>query len=227
MPSASTMARGGSVRQGGKEELRASLLKTYLLRVRAEKGDRAVKQLLGGVGIPASLVDNETGWVSASAAKRALRAIKDLLGENSLTHRGEWVTHPEALGTLVRMLRVAHEPIDAYRYLGDHAREVTRIGTWEIADTEITAAARTIAAVKMTYRLRTDTDEEPIDLADEELLCAARRGELAGMPRVWGLEDAIITHETCLAKGADSCVYDVKWQDSRPRSGAPVGAISS
>jgi serine/threonine protein kinase len=224
--SASSMARGGSVRQGGKEELRASLLKTYLLRVRAEKGERAVKQLLGGVGIPASLVDNETGWVSASAAKRALRAIKDLLGENSLTHRGEWVTHPEALGTLVRMLRVAHEPIDAYRYLGDHAREVTRIGTWELADIEGAGAASS-AGVNMTYRLRTDTDEEPIDLADEELLCAARRGELAGMPRVWGLDDADITHETCLAKGADSCVYLVKWQDSRPRSGAPVGAITA
>ena len=101
-----------------------------------KKGERAVKQLLGGVGIPASLVDNETGWVSAGAAKRALRAIKDLLGEGSLTHRGEWVTHPEALGTLVRMLRIAHEPIDAYRYLADHAREVTRIGTWELEEIE-------------------------------------------------------------------------------------------
>ena len=30
----------GAVRQGGKEELRASVLKTYLLRIRAEKGER-------------------------------------------------------------------------------------------------------------------------------------------------------------------------------------------
>ena len=220
------MARGGSVRQGGKEELRASLLKTYLLRVRAEKGDRAVKQLLGGVGIPAALVDNETGWVSASAAKRALRAIKDLLGESSLTHRGEWVTHPEALGTLVRMLRIAHEPIDAYRYLADHAREVTRIGTWELEEIESGGSVKIIEGVHMKYRLRTDTDDE-VDLADEDLLCAARIGELAGAPRIWGLPEAEITHDTCLAKGGDACVYTVKWQEAHPRNGAPIGAVAS
>ncbi|MEO8797431.1 MAG: serine/threonine-protein kinase, partial [Polyangiaceae bacterium] len=228
MPSASSsIARGGSVRQGGKEELRASLLKTYLLRVRAEKGEKVAKQLLGGVGIPATLIDNETGWVSAGAAKRALRAVKDMLGEESLTHRGDWVTHPEALGTLVRMLRVAHEPIDAYRYLADHAREVTRIGTWELE--ELAAGARkskAIEGVNMTYKLRTDTDDD-VDLADEDLLCAARRGELAGFPLIWGIEEAQITHDKCLAKGGDACVYEVRWHESRPRNGAPIGAIVS
>ena len=43
MATPSQMPRG---RQGGKEEIRASVLKTYLLRVRAEKGDRAVATLL-------------------------------------------------------------------------------------------------------------------------------------------------------------------------------------
>src|SRR5579859_4046498 len=94
---------GGSVRQGGKEELRASVLKTYLLRLRAEKGDEAVHTLLGNVGIDPALVDNETGWVSTAATRRALRALAEELGAPALRHRGEWVTHPEALGTLVRM----------------------------------------------------------------------------------------------------------------------------
>ena len=50
-PSASRPSSRGTVRQGGKEELRASVLKTYLLRVRTEKGDRAVRQLLAVAGI--------------------------------------------------------------------------------------------------------------------------------------------------------------------------------
>src|SRR5215510_1938920 len=91
----------GTVRQGGKEELRASVLKTYLLRVRAEKGERAVRQLLASAGIDPAAVDNETGWVSSQAAKRALRALAQMLGPDALRHRGEWVVHPEALGTLV------------------------------------------------------------------------------------------------------------------------------
>src|SRR5271166_2475394 len=90
----------GTVRQGGKEEIRASFLKTYLLRVRIEKGERAVRQLLGAAGIDPSVVDHETGWVSRLAARRALRVIADQLGREAIRHRGDWVTHPEALGVL-------------------------------------------------------------------------------------------------------------------------------
>ena len=90
-----SISRGG-VRQGGKEELRASVLKTYVLRVRTDKGDRVARQLLTGAGIDPAAVDNETGWVSQAAAKRALRAIADLLGRDAIRHRGEWATHPEA-----------------------------------------------------------------------------------------------------------------------------------
>src|SRR6185436_12362348 len=63
----------GAVRQGGKEELRGSLLKTYLLRIRSEKGEREVRAILANAGIDPSMVDNETGWVSTHAAKKALR----------------------------------------------------------------------------------------------------------------------------------------------------------
>src|SRR5580700_7533916 len=107
MPSSVPPISRGTVRQGGKEGLRASVLKTYLLRVRTEKGERVARQLLGGAGIEPSAVDNETGWVSQLAAKRALKGIAELLGRDAIRHRGEWVTHPEALGVLVRMLRAS------------------------------------------------------------------------------------------------------------------------
>ena len=219
----------GQVRQGGKEELRASVLKTYLLRVRAEKGERAVRQLLAAAGIDPSAVDNETGWVSTLAAKRALRAVSQMLGPETIRHRGDWVTHPEALGTLVRMLRVAEHPVDAYRYLAANAKEVTRVGTWELeelggGDGKQKAA---IESVRMTYRPRDDGNDEPSEKADiggEELLCSARHGELASLPRVWGLPEAIVTEEACIAKGAETCTYVAKWTVVRPRSGAMMGS---
>ena len=99
MSNASELPKG-AVRQGGKEELRGSLLKTYLLRIRAEKGERTVRTILATAGIDASMVDNETGWVSTQAARRALRGICEALGSvDSLRRRGEWVTNAEALGT--------------------------------------------------------------------------------------------------------------------------------
>jgi serine/threonine protein kinase len=236
MPGSAPPVAGGSVRQGGKEELRASVLKTYLLRVRTEKGDRAARQLLAGAGIDPSAVDNETGWVSELAAKRALRAISEMLGRDAIRHRGEWVTHPEALGVLVRMLRASERPVDAYRYLAQNAREITRVGTWEIEEiyrakpssSKKRVRPRVIEAVRMTYRQRTDQNEDPpegSDAAGEALLCDARAAELASMPRIWGLPEAEVTHEACIAKGGDACIYRIRWSAGRSVQGAVLGAL--
>ncbi len=222
--------------QGGKEELRASVLKTYLLRLRSEKGERNARQLLREAGIDPSLIDNEMGWVSTLAAKRALKAIARELGETALRKRGDWVTHPEALGTYVRMLRLAEEPIDAYRYLAAHAREVTRVGQWELEEiggstkkNEKSGKRENVQKVRMTYRLRDDAgdDADLADLKDEDLLCAAREGELAAVTRIWGLPDATVTHEGCLAKGGEACVYLVSWEAARPWRGVPVAAAAA
>jgi serine/threonine-protein kinase len=220
------------VRQGGKEELRASVLKTYLLRVRTENGERAVRQLLGGAGIDPAAVDNETGWVSQLAAKRALRAVADLLGRDAIRRRGEWATYPEALGVLVRMLRVSVHPIDAYRYLAQNAGEATRVGSWEIDEDAGGARKKGARAhsVRMTYRARADAIEDSSDRADidgEELLCDARAGELASLPQIWGLGEADVAHATCLARGAECCVYDVSWTTKRSREGALLGALGA
>jgi hypothetical protein len=221
----------GAVRQGGKEELRASILKTYLLRIRAEKGERTVRQLLAGAGIDPGAVDNETGWVSQLAAKRALRAAADLLGRDAIRHRGDWVTHPESLGFLVRMLRASERTLDAYRYLAQNTREVTRVGTWEMDELRDGDAKRSGRddGVRMKYIPRPDGDEpsERTDVEGDELLCDARAGELASFPRIWGLTDAEVTHESCLAKGADACVYVVRWSNPRSREGLLIGAIAS
>jgi serine/threonine-protein kinase len=219
------------VRQGGKEELRASVLKTYLLRVRSEKGERAARQLLAGAGIDPAAVDNETGWVSEAAAKRALRGIVELLGREAIRNRGEWVTHPEALGVLVRMLRTSAKPVDAYRYLAVNAREATRIGTWEIEESKPASGdAAAVTAVRLTYRRRTDGNEEPQEKPDvegEELLCDARASELASLPRIWGLGDAVVAHPTCIARGGEACVYDLTWTVPRSRKGLATGAAAA
>lgn len=267
MGNASELPKGG-VRQGGKEELRASVLKTYLLRIRVEKGERAVRTVLANAGIDPGMIDNETGWVSTLAAKKALRGICELLGMDALRQRGEWVTNGEALGGMVRMLRNAEHPIDAYEYLAENAKEVTRVGTWELAvidkaapkagesgeggksDRDKGASAKEeppvsrdiegkpkrtkaekskVRAVRLVYRTRTDGYDEPekMDASTEVLFCAAREGELAGIPRIWGLPDARVTHETCIAKGEDACTYLVAWDLPAAKSVTAIGAVGA
>jgi eukaryotic-like serine/threonine-protein kinase len=221
----------GAVRQGGKEELRASVLKTYLLRLRAEKGERAVRQLLAAAGIDPSIIDNETGWVSRLAARRALRALAEQLGREAIRNRGDWVTHPEALGVLVRMLRGSERPMHAYRYLAENAREATRVGTWDIEEhSDQHGGKGDTGNVRMTYRARgagADDSAERADPEGEELLCDARAAELASMPRIWGLSEAQVGHDECIARGAEACVYDVKWATRRSREGLFVGALGA
>jgi serine/threonine protein kinase len=138
------------------------------------------------------------------------------------------VTHPEALGTLVRMLRTAEKPIDGYRYVAQNAKEATRLGTWELDETNSSGGGTKVkdgSAVTMIYRQITEGHEEgeELDVEAEELFCSARKGELSSIPQIWGMKPATIVHSTCIARGGDSCVYQVSWT---PPTKRPVAVLA-
>ena len=120
--------------KGGKEELRSSVLKPYLLRLRSEKGEKGVRQLLQSAGIDPATAENETSWLSVTSVRRALRGVVELFGEDALRKPGEWAISPEALGTFVRMLRSAEHPVDAYRFLALNHKEITRLSLIHISE---------------------------------------------------------------------------------------------
>lgn len=201
-----------SIRPGGKEEVRASTLKPYLLRIRSEKGEKEARVLLSSAEIDPALVDNDTAWISTNAAKKAFLAIAEALGgDEALASRGKWATQPEALGAHVRMLRVAKSVIDSYRYIAANAKESTRVADWDLE--EGSSKDPTKQHVRMTYRFRADADDARQKKDTEALFCAARRGELSSFPTFWGFEEALIEHETCIGKGAEACIYDVRWSE--------------
>ncbi|HEY4102670.1 MAG TPA: hypothetical protein VGM44_02225, partial [Polyangiaceae bacterium] len=74
----------------GREELRITLLKPYLLRLRDERGDSAVRALLATVGVQPTLVDDDAAWLSIAAARRTLAALATALGDGALATRGTW-----------------------------------------------------------------------------------------------------------------------------------------
>ncbi len=198
----------------GREELRAALLKPYLLRLREERGDAAVKALLASVGIPLQLLDSDAGWLTVAATRRALGELSVALGESALGSWGPWMTHPETLGAYVRMLRVASTPVDAYRFLAANAAERTRIGSYELLNSAH-------EHVSLAYRPRADVDvAEP-----DQLLCMLRRAELVSVPRIWGLGDARLNHSECVVNGAAQCLYELAWATPRHR-GIVIGGLT-
>ncbi len=208
----------GGVR-GGKEEIRAALLKPYLLRLRKERGERHASSVLLSAGIDPQTLDAESAWLSVSRARRALRVFAQELGESALEHRGRFALHPEALGTHMRMLRSAKNPIDAYRFLVANASEWTRVGAWEISE-----PVPSRDTVTLSYKLR-DDENDAETRRGERLLCAARRGELASYPLFWGFPEGKIVHSACIADDAPACVYEVKWKSPREYSAVVASAI--
>src|SRR5690606_15977267 len=204
---------------GGKEELRAGLLVPSLLRLRDERGDAAARALLATGGIPPSILDDENQWISVAAAERALCALSVALGEDAISRRGAWMTHPETLSGYVRMLRVSSKPLDAYQYLTAHAAESTRVGSYELC----VSGPR---SVRITYRPRLEVQPEQRD----RHLCDARAAEFAAVPRIWGLPEASVQSSQCLARGDQVCQYVVRWSVPRPQGplwGAVCGAVVS
>ena len=196
----------------GREELRITLLKPYLLRLRDERGDGAVRALLATAGIPSTLADDDSAWLSLAATRRILAALSTALGEHALASRGTWMTHPETLGAYVRLLRVSSVPEDAYRYLAANSAESTRIGAYELVLLDRGKA-------EIVYRPRPELEAEQTDLH----LCETRLAELASVPRIWGLSEATIEHDVCLAKQGSECRYKVRWAAPR-RHRVPLGA---
>ncbi len=199
---------------GGKEELRAGLLVPYLLRLRDERGEAAARALLATVGLPGSILEDENEWISVAAARRALHALATALGEDAISMRGAWMTHPETLSGYVRMLRVSSQPLDAYQYLTAHAAESTRVGSYEL---RVTGPR----SVQVTYQPRFEVQPEQGD----RRLCQARAAELRGVPRIWGLPDATVHSSQCIADGDSTCRYLVRWTVPRPQ-GPVWGALS-
>lgn len=209
-----------AVGQGrGKEEIRAGLLKPYLLRYRAEKGEQAYAALVARAGIDPIDVESERAWLSEREARRLLVLLVEAYGTRGvLRDQGNWVVYPETLGMWVRMLRTAKQPAEAYEYLAQNARELTRMGLFE-------CERRGDAAVKVTYRRRGDDETGgPLHPEYETLFCAARIGELTGFPRIWGLPAGVLHHPHCIAKGHDACVYEIAWDPQRPKlkTAAPI-----
>lgn len=187
---------------GGREELRASILKPYLLRFRDERGELTARALLSTVGLSSLILDNETAWISVGAARRTLGALATALGRDAIAHCSSWMTHPETLGGYVQMLRVASEPLDVYRYFTAHANELTRVGTFELRELGK-------GKVEVAYVPQPGTLDEQKD----QLLCLARSAELEGVPLFWGLPPASIEHTECVAHGSDVCRYVIRWEE--------------
>ncbi len=203
---------------GGREELRAALLRPYLLRLAEEHGNEAVQGVLAEARIRRSEVDNDSAWTPVASISRALEALAHRLGPDALATRGRWATHPDVLGLYVRLLRVATHPGDAYKHLAENSSEYSRVGSYELTLSDP-------SRVVLCYKPRPESPDQ-----SSQRLCDTRRAELRSIPRLWGLPEAELSETSCIAQGDPKCTYELRWRARRRTTavlGTAVGALGS
>lgn len=200
--------------RGGREDLRAAELRSVFLHLQAAQGRRAALDVLAEAGVSASELWHDSAWVSLGVAQRLLDEVIARLGETAVASRGEYATNPEVLGTYMRLLRHARTLREGYSYLAKNSSESIRIGTYELA-----RVARGSARLVYTPIRELELDQSA------RCLCLLRQAELRALPILWGLPEAELSETDCLAKGADSCVYQLQWSPLQKRYW-PLGGAS-
>ncbi|HTU31455.1 MAG TPA: diguanylate cyclase [Solirubrobacteraceae bacterium] len=182
------------------EHFSCSLSAVVIARVHDFGGDVAVESVLRRAGSThgrAYLCDI-ANWMAYDEAVALLRA-------------GALVTHHPAFAQAVgedsgrrlsaspvaALLRSLGSPEAVYRTIAATAQKYSTVSTLEAGECAPGQAAVVARQV------------DGFDRSAEH--CAWTRGLLATVPLLFGLELAVVEHETCAAYGADACHYRVRW----------------
>lgn len=187
--------------RGGREELRAALLRPALLRLRQREGSAAVQQVLHLAGMKESEVLHDSAWIPLSYVRKVLDLLLERLGPEALASQGEFATSPEVLGLHVRLLRQVQTPQEAYEYIAHESREFSRLSTCQLEFLSETQA-------RLCYQPLAELE------ADQAYpsICLLRQAYLRAIPCLWGLPEAQLSSTSCIAHGDLNCCYSLTWQ---------------
>lgn len=186
-------------------------------------GDTVVRDAVAEAGLPWESFDDPEGWTSTTFGDRFVRAMaRRLYGRDGLpgiSHPmwGAWreagraSLSPEAMGAAWHLVRALGAPGLMYR-------QVPRLVA--LANRTTRLEVRPLGPGKVEVRA-TAVDEA---LPDTPWSCATRAGYLEGIPGIWGLGRAEVSHPRCLHDGGDACVYEVRYPR---RSVAPLVAVGA
>jgi len=191
--------------RGGREEVRAALLRPAVLHLRAALGNAAVKQILAEAGLYQDEIGHDSSWISLSCTRHILDRIIAEVGPEAVSSRGEYIADPSVLGMHMRMLRRAVWPEEAYLFAVSASGEQLRVGSYTLDSSSDTSAS-------LTYTPFQDLEVEQRD----RCFCMLRQAELKSYPCLWGLGEARLREESCISKGDLTCRYHLQWDRAAP-----------
>ena len=195
----------------------AGITTAILLSYTESRGGRAaverVLELAGLLGRERELRDESTWWTYIQ--KQALmEAVTDVLDDPQATRRaGAFALEAGVGNTLKAALRAFGSPELAYANVARSNHKFSRNSRMEVlmvGNGYATLSYRQVAEVRNT-----------------KVDCLYNQGLLGVLPELFGLAPARVTHPQCALDGANSCVYEVRWERrSRVSRWSPTATVA-
>ena len=189
--------------------LTSRLILAYLER---EGGREAVEATLALCGLTdwEEQLRDENYWFDYETKIRLFEAAGQVLDDaDAARHIGMAGPELNVAAGLKLALQAFGSPKLVYANVTRASGKFTWSHRWETLKLEATHA-------RLRYFDVAGVGHHPID-------CQYNEGLLACIPELFGLPPARVNHDICVLKGADSCIYDIRWQLGATGSG-PSGA---
>ncbi|MEV4139578.1 sensor domain-containing diguanylate cyclase [Dactylosporangium sp. NPDC049742] len=179
-------------------------LRTIMRYVRARGGDTAVTHVLNLAGEhePPEAYDDARRWWSYETKINVFAAAAQALGDESVGLRVGQSILSYSVNTPLRLgLLLLGGPTQLIRLIATTSAKFNAA-----ADMSTLSTGHGTASVQ--YRLRNGYQPSRYD-------CDYTRGLLTQLPALFGLPAATVTHDVCQVRGAEACVYNVRWRQRR------------
>jgi len=169
-----------------------------MLRYFEEKfGAEALASLVEHIDTPLTLLRDPDQWLSTGQLLRLSVAMVEASHDPLVTYRaGLELLHPSVLGTNWFLMRALGGPGMVYGRMAGFT-DLSRITQWKLVES---------APTRVTMRFEVADGHR-----DHMLFCLNRQGALAGIPRVFDMPLARVSHPYCIHEGAPFCEYQVEW----------------
>jgi diguanylate cyclase (GGDEF)-like protein len=192
--------------RGGGEPRETSGITTRLIvrHVRARRGEQGVAELLrrAGTDIDAHRLEDESVWTSYHTKIALFEAAAQVLDDpQAARHIGETVLSLRVGLPLKLLLRALGSPGQVLRSIAKTAPRFSTVCT-------MGASGVGNGMAEVTYRLHPPHVPSAMD-------CAYNMGLISQVSVLFGGLPARIEHEECQVRGAECCVYRVRWTPHR------------
>ena len=170
--------------------------------VRAHAGEEGVNEMLrlSGESRSAQELEDERTWSTYGQLIKLFEAGAKVLGDPHVSrHMGETAVAEQVGAGLKMLLRALGSPGQVLRRVAQTAPKFMTVCTMEAGEVGPNHAV-------ITYRLHDGFTPNRYD-------CELNQGLLSQVSVLFGLLPATVEHSECQVKGAERCVYRLRWQE--------------